>query len=770
MKITFLSADRALTKTYKKLPDGTIEKIPYPSAYEFTSHEVSANSLLQFTQEIIRAAKQGWCLLKGEPGRAIECESRAGLTNAVSQTEMCVFDTDGADFKTPDEFMEAIGLPEISYVVQYSASSQFKPGLHCHIFVFLVGPVAPAVLKQFCLWKNLTVGALNQGLTLTRTNVSLRFPLDITANQNDKLIYLGAPTLVGLADPHPTGRIAMVQKAIDKWAVPIVPAVETVRAMMLEKIRSLRASAGLPDKKFSQVKMAASGVEYMPNPGEAVVTETKVERGFVYLNLNGGDSWGYYYPENSPEYLFNFKGEPAYKLSEICPAYWSMLQSSVNTGEANSLGQVYLGICDKKTGSYHKISYDAPADDLVVEPARSKDMVKDFLKQHGQPVKDIVTDWSLVWDPRSSTTIDVQNKIINRYIPSSFMKNSYAQVAHIPPTINRLLTHVMGGDKTCVDYFCNWTAYILQEKVRTNTAWVLFGGQGTGKGVTFHRVLTPIFGFHNVVAKRMEELEGEFTGFMEGKHLVFIDEVQVSRSSWHQKVTAKLKNLIAEPWISIRKMYSEAYMAENYSNMIFASNHRDPLELAPDDRRFHVAPFQPKAIQLSEQDFANIDKELFEFYSYLMGYNVDETRARTPYQSEDRKNLIETSMLSVDVVSAALSAGNIDFFIDQLPQNDTPGPQRLTLTERDMRLLAYKELMKRLLQTGEKVVSRDDLYTLFAYCVEDVPQSPNKLTSYLRHHNVRIDAVWKGGKTVRGITVPWKMDPTKVAAALQSLI
>lgn len=770
MKITILAADRPLTKSYKKNPDGSIDSSAYPNAYEFTSREVSVSSLQQLAIALDKAAQAGECLLKGLVQRPLVSESRAGSTNALEPTALCIFDTDGADFPTTDSFMDALGLGDVSYVAQYSASSGFKPGLRAHIYTFLSTPVAPSVLRNYTLWKNLTISKLLEGLNLTRTGMALRYPLDITANQNDKLIYLAPPQLDNLADPHQTTRIQVFNKTEANWSVPATPSPETLRHMVQVKIGELRDKAGLPKKKPSTMKMAPGGVEYLPNPGEAAVTGVRMERGFVYLNLNGGDSWGYYYPENNPEYLYNFKGEPTYKLSELCPAYWSALQSKANTGEFNSMGMVYLGICDKKNGSYWKVTYDNNTDTLTVNPARSKDQIKDFLKQHGQPVKDVVFDWSLEWNPKSDIRIDLTNKIVNTFEASEYMKKKPLVVSHCPPTIKRVMLHMLGDDTTCFDYVVNWIAFILQRRERTNVALVEFGTQGTGKGVFFHRVLSPIFGRHNVVAKRMEELEGEFTGFMDGKFFVFIDEVQVSRSAWHQKVTAKLKNLIAEPWISVRKMYMEAYMAPNYANFIFASNSRDPIEISPDDRRFTVAPFQPNPIKLDQTDFDKIDAELFEFYSYLSSYQVDEVKARTPYANQERKDLIETSMLSVDVVSRALKAGDIDFFIDQLPQNiPDPATQRLAMSDRDYKLAEYKALMKDILTTGRRLLSRDDLYTLYAYCVDDVPKSPNKFTSFLRHHDIRMSVVWINQKSVRGINVTWVMNPTSIQQAMSLL-
>lgn len=760
MNITFLAADRALTKTYKKNPDGSIEATSYPNAYAFTSRQVSVSSLQQLATALELAGKKGECLLKGNTMRPLVEESRAGSTDATQQTEFAVLDVDGSNYPTPDAFMQAIGLGDVSYVAQYSASSGFKAGLRCHIYVLLSAPQTPSHLKIVLTELNLT--KLQHELGLTRTGMSLRYPLDITACQNDKLIYIAPPVLDGLIDPHAANRIQFFQKTNSHWTVPATAASpEAIRHQVSAQINALRKRANLPEKKNFNTKMGNSGVEYMPNPGEAIVTGVRKERGFVYLNLNGGDSWGYWYPENSPDFLYNFKSEPTYKLSELCPSYWSSLHSQTNRGVANSLGQIYLGVCDMKSGAYHKIIYDTGADELQVLPARSKEQLKDFLKQHGQPVGDVIFDWQLVWEPNSPITLDFTNKTVNTFRPSEFMKMQPKAVSACPPTIRKLAMHVLGNDQGAFDYYMNWLAFIMQDRTRTNTAIVKFGNQGTGKGMFFHRVLTRIFGADNVVVKRMEELESDFTGFMDGKLIVFIDEIQVSRSPWAQKITAKLKNLIAEERVSVRRMYQEAYITKNHANFIFASNMRDPLEIAPGDRRFTIGTFQPTPIKLTEADLDLIDDELFDFYSFLMSYPVDREAVRKPHQNQERQDLIETSMLSVDVISQALNQGNLDFFFDQLPQNErNPAVQRLALSDRELKLQEYKLLLKELVLDNRKYLSRDDLLVIYSYCMKDVPESPNRFTSFLRHHDIRLQVVWNGNKSIRGFYTKWKITPT----------
>ena len=68
-------------------------------------------------------------------------------------------------------------------------------------------------------------------------------------------------------------------------------------------------------------------------------------------------------------------------------------------------------------------------------------------------------------------------------------------------------------------------------------------------------------------------------------------------------------------------------------------------------------------------------------------------------------------------------------------------------------------------QGAHTCISRDELYALLEWCVGGMPASPNKFTSLLRHHRIHMSVVWRGGRSVRGITINWKMDPQWLANA-----
>ena len=771
MKIVFLEAGLPLTKTYTKTPAG-ITKTPYPFLWEFTSHEEQFNTLAEVEALLKKHAALGHCALKGTIARPLVKESRAGSTDSNATTEWLVLDLDGLpdtiEVTTPggqtktmpltiDLFLDEMGLADISYIVQWSASYGIEnQKLRAHVFMLLDKPYAAPLVKQWLMQKNHEVPLLNASMSLTKTGNSISWPLDVSACQNDKLIYIAPPVLKGIKDPMgKTPRISLVKKKHD--LVLFDRTINTSaknRELNHKRIAELRDIAGLPNKKI-KYKVVGSQ-EVMLQPDESVITEMKTERGFVYFNLNGGDSWAYYHPENNPDYILNFKGEPAYLTKELLPDYWHQLTNTGSSTRTSSSGLLYLAFCDRRTGVYWRGTYDASTDALDINPAKNETQLRHFAKQYGVPIGDFVPEWDLIFDPTDMVRVDPQNRVVNKFQPTAIMLNTGKAPKAIPPTIFKVLSHALGGDKAIVDHFINWVATIVQTRDRTRTAWVLPGNEGTGKGLLINHVIKPMFGTH-VALRRMEELSEKYNHFMEGAFIVFVDEVQTKALQNEQGVMAKLRNFITEETVPIRQMYANAIEVRNYSNWIFSSNMSDPVSIKRGDRRFNVGKYQPLRLEMTDAEVARLTKEAQAFYNYLVEYPANFELAGTIIETQDRNILISISENSVDTVGNALINGTFEFFIDQMPTDDSHKRSAQGVNRVAEYTAALKTIMNRTdPTTGKCNVARDELRTLFEYCVGNIPDTPNKFTSLLKHHRIHLEPVWIGNKTVRGMKVQWK--------------
>jgi hypothetical protein len=759
----FMEANEPLTKKYAARKGG-VEKTPYPFVWEFTSHRKAVNSLTQFEQQLRSHAARGHCLLKGPIHRDLVKESRAGSTVTNDPTDWVCLDFDGMDASSVHTALVLLGLGDVSYIVQHSASSLlFDKHLRAHVFMLLDKPATAPLLKQWLIHINHQCKELRDGMKLTKTGNAISWALDISACQNDKLIYIAPPQLDGIADPYPggKGRIALVKRKLDRLVIPGGFSTEKNKAATAKRLGELRDAEGLPKRTF-KYKVHGS-TEILVKPDSSMITELKTERGFTYFNLNGGDSWAYYHPENNPEFIFNFKGEPVYLTKELLPDYWEQLTN--NATKTNSNGLTYLAFCDRRTSVYWRGTYDLANDQLEINAAKNETQLRHFAKQHGMPLGDFIPEWDLVFDPQDSVRVDIQNRVVNTFQPSDFMKlQNLKTVSKIPPTIFKVMNHAVGGDPDILEHFVNWLAYIVQKRDRTRTSWVLHGTQGTGKGLITTNVLRPLLGPSNTVMKRMEELSEQFNPYMRAALLIVVDEVQTSALMNEEGVMAKLRNFITEEFVPVRMMHATSVEYRNFTNWIFNSNKPDPVSIPKGDRRTNVAKYQPVPLKdanvLTPRELENIEallaSELQSFFSYLLFYPLDVVKANTPIETVDRTIMQNISESSVDTVSSALLDGHFEFLMDQLPSGHNYADNSMSAIKLDN----YKHVLVALLartnpKTGKCNISREELRVLYEFIVGNMPSTPNKFTSLLKHHRIHIEKVWINNATASGIATTW---------------
>jgi hypothetical protein len=710
MQIFFLEADTPLTKSFSK--KGTeITKTPYPFVWEFTSHKETPTTLAQFEQLLKSHAAQGHCLLKGSIQRPLLKESRAGSTDSNSPTDWIVLDLDGLPETMPnsaitltvDLFLEALGLKDISYVIQWSASYGIEnKKMRAHIFMLLDKPTAAPLLKQWLIHLNFTAELLKKSMQLTKTGNSISWPLDVSACQNDKLIYIAPPMLKGIKDPLPGNRIQLIKRKNDRLSIAGHFSSEKNREATQKRLEELREADGLPKRKY-KTKMHGSN-EILIRPDVCTVTEIKQERGFVYFNLNGGDSWAYYHPENNPEFILNFKGEPAYLTKELLPDYWSdIMNRAANVGQVLTTGAMHLAFCDRRTSGYFIGEYRPGDDRLDIHVAKNGTQVRDYAKQVGLLIGDYIPVWDLVFDPQDNVRVDLANKVINTFNPSPYMKATAVQRTQVPKTILKIITHALGDpEKRVIDHFLNWCAFIVQKRDRTMTAWVLHGTEGTGKGILSNNILRPILGMQNTTSRRMEELSEQYNSFMKNSFLVVVDEVQTTALQNERGVMAKLRNFITDPKVPIRAMYATGVEFPNYSNWIFNSNMPDPVTIPKTDRRFNVGKYQKQKLLVSDKEIALINAELQAFHDYLLYYPLDIEQAHKIIETDDRTTMISIGESSIDTVSSELLGGNFNFFMDQLPA----GTRYMGDNVSTIRLENYKHTLAELIQRTDQTTGK----------------------------------------------------------------
>ena len=773
MKITFLKASMPLTKSYSRKTGQPIQKTNYPHAFEFSSVEEDATDLKHMAHLLAKHSLLGNCICKGTPTRTLVCESRAGTTDSNASTEWIVLDVDGLpNIATIDDFLKALNLEDVSHIVQWSASYKVENNdLRAHVFMQLDKPMSAPLIKQWLIQTNHQISMLRDAMTLTKTGNSVSWPLDVTACQNDKLIYIAQPKFVGtVKDPFIGPRILYVPRKLATLDLSAsrINSTEQNRALTSKRINDIRGTLGYPARKTTY-KMHG-GTEVLTKPDVCIITEMKTDHGFVRFNLNGGDSWAYYHPENNPDYILNFKGEPAYVTKELLPEYWDSLTSKAS--HISSTNIEHLMFCEATTSSYWRGTYDHNTDVLSINIAKSEKQVRDYSKQEGKPLGDFIPEWTMSFDPSSAVRVDSTTRTINTFQPTIYMKAKPRKTPTCPKLIHRIIHHALGSDPEITDRFINWLAFIIQNRDRAKTAWVLHGTTSTGKGVLMNDILRPLLGQKQTAVCRPENLNEIYNDYLEQCFMVFVDEIEVKALTNERSVMSKLKNFITEPLITVRPMYSAAHEVRNYSNWIFASNKTDPVMIDAEDRRFNVGKYQPAKLVVTKSEVENqIPRELQGFHDYLAQYAVDTLAAGTPMDTESRRNIMAISETGVDTVATAILRGDFGFFIDQLPSANTDNTNALQMNKDANYADVLRALVARTKSDGSCNISRGETLILFSYLIELKSDKELAFASMIKHHHIHFKKVRIDTKTPIGMTVVWvdTKEFLKYAAVLSPL-
>lgn len=674
MLIDFLEAADAtpLTKRFAHQMDGSIDVSPYPFVKNFNSYREDISSIEELFDALVRHSASQHCMLKGLLEQPLVDASRAGQMKKNHPTDWLLLDLDFSEgWNSIDDFLIEIepSWGDVSYIYQQSASAGItKPeGLRGHVWVMLDRPIFPETLKQWLKDVNLTTGMLNAQIRLSANARALIWPLDITTCQNDKLIYIANPVCDGLVDPI-KDRWHLVKKARDTGNIGGYRSMAAIDADHARTIAGLRAEQGYDNSRTKHKTI--KGNKLIVNPEPCEITGMKSARGFTYLNLNGGDSWAYYFPNDDPTIVWNFKGEAPFYLEDIAP---DIFAQAIEDLRAKTYGHIRpLIFRDRKRDAYYNATYDDRTNLIeTIAQCSSKDKLRDFATLYMSHLPDPIPDYDLVFDPQLLAGIDLDSGVVNVYRPSKYITKGpkLPVVKTVPPTIGRIL------DSICVteevqERFLNWLAFIFQTRSKTETAWIFHGVPGTGKGILLNKIIRPLLGPNYVTQWTIGNLLDKFDSQLDTTCLLWIDEFYLpSGNSQSTMAINKLKAIITEHELSSRAMRQNAVTTRNFANVIIATNHPDPMPISENDRRINVAPAQENKLLITNAEIDTIDEELKDFAGFLQHYEVNAAKVRDILHGEARDTMIAAAQSSTDAFFANLRLGNLSWFADYLLEN-----------------------------------------------------------------------------------------------------
>ena len=304
------------------------------------------------------------------------------------------------------------------------------------------------------------------------------------------------------------------------------------------------------------------------------------------------------------------------------------------------------------------------------------------IQNHINPnIRDYLPRREIIFNPLRSEGLN--EEFYNLFEDSEFMKVDYSSLSRIPfnksveglrkrcNVIYEILMNIF-GEKKFLERFLNWVAYILQEREKAYTAWLITSKiQGAGKDLMFIRILMHLFGKKqsqllngNRIAKNFNKID--MNCFLMGYNEVF--SAGNVKENLHRK--EMLKDLITAPYQSIEIKRVDTFQTFNFMNFILFSNSQHPIFIDDEDRRFNVIRNE-EAKKVSQLEIyrgldnlePDIERELPEFANIIFTLEYDTELANIPIESEAKDRLKSLSKDEYEEFAERLKAKDADYFL-----------------------------------------------------------------------------------------------------------
>src|SRR5574338_733535 len=277
----------------------------------------------------------------------------------------------------------------------------------------------------------------------------------------------------------------------------------------------------------------------------------------------------------------------------------------------------------------------------------------------------------------------LNDKYYNLFEESEYMKKDYTDLTTLAldqvvaelekrcKVIYEIMINIF-GEKEYLERFLNWISFILKERTKSHTAWLITSNvQGIGKDLLFIRILMPLFGEKQSqlmngsrIAKNFNKID--MNCFLRGYNEVF--SAGNAKENLHRKES--LKDLITAPYQSIEIKGVDTFQTSNFMNFILFSNSEHPIFLDDEDRRFNVIR-NDDAKKVSDLSIyrglkhlqPDIAKELNDFADIIFTLEYDRELANHPIETDAKNRLKALSKDEYEEFAERLKAKDAKYFL-----------------------------------------------------------------------------------------------------------
>lgn len=178
------------------------------------------------------------------------------------------------------------------------------------------------------------------------------------------------------------------------------------------------------------------------------------------------------------------------------------------------------------------------------------------------------------------------------------------------------------------DTVLKWIAYAIQcPQDRPTWHLMLTGETGTGKGIFFSHVLTPLVSGQTKLVNKFARVTGQFSSVLEDSLFLALDDCRYGTVD----TQTQLKSLLTEKSVFVEKKgINDAGMVSTYTRVVLNSNHKTPLPMDASERRWYVPSYIAHKVDSNETqrfmetflDWVQQLQNLDAVYNYLMALDL----------------------------------------------------------------------------------------------------------------------------------------------------
>lgn len=211
--------------------------------------------------------------------------------------------------------------------------------------------------------------------------------------------------------------------------------------------------------------------------------------------------------------------------------------------------------------------------------------------------------------------------------------------------------------------------------VKFQWAPVIQGTEGNGKSLIIRCLYHAVTKDYSHLPKA-SQLTEKFNSWLENRIFIGVEEIKVTD---RREVLEDLKDAVTNDWIEIRGMNREKKMADNFTNWIFLTNHKDAIPVTRDQRRYAIFYTAQQSVDDLKRD-GMTGKYFTRLYDWLKkegGYQaVAHWLRHAPIEAVeyDPSTVCQRAPATSSTVEAiAVSLGKVEQSIMEAVENETPG-------------------------------------------------------------------------------------------------